>query len=106
VIDLLGREESLSWSHRSLGAGGRMVVLTTFPGVEFGADPRELVFGEGSILGSRYASRGELLLAARLVREGRVRPVVSEVVGVDEVDGIHDSLRAGALVGRGAVSWS
>jgi D-arabinose 1-dehydrogenase-like Zn-dependent alcohol dehydrogenase len=106
VVDLLGRPESLQWSHGALDAGGRMVVLTTFPDVGFAADPRALVFSEASIMGSRYASRYELLRGARLVAEGSVRPVVSEVVGPDGVDALHDALRQGSLIGRGALSWS
>ncbi|MDR0359081.1 MAG: zinc-binding dehydrogenase, partial [bacterium] len=106
VVDFLGRPASLSWALATLDTGGRLVTLTTFPGVEFPLDPRRLVFGEGSVLGSRYATRPELDEAARLVATGRVRPVIGRREPVAGVDGIHEDLRAGRLLGRGALVWT
>jgi propanol-preferring alcohol dehydrogenase len=83
-----------------------MVVLTTFRDVDFRADPRALVFQQSSIVGSRYASRYEFALAAELVERGDVRPVVTEAVGADGVDAVHDSLIQGKLLGRGALLWA
>ena len=36
---------------------------------------------------------------------GDVRPVVGEVVAPMDVEGLHDRLRAGTLLGRGAIVW-
>jgi D-arabinose 1-dehydrogenase-like Zn-dependent alcohol dehydrogenase len=105
VIDLVGTPASLSWSMEALGPGGRMVVLTTFRDVTFPADPRQLVFRELTVLGSRYASKAELMEAAELVARGRIRPVVSQVVSPDGVEVVHQALRSGTLRGRGAVVW-
>jgi propanol-preferring alcohol dehydrogenase len=106
VVDLLGRQESLRWALDHLAGDGRLVTLTTFRDVEVPVAPRELVFSQLSVLGSRYAGRHELMEAARLVASGRVRPVVSERAGLDDVDRIHDALRAGELLGRGALVLS
>lgn len=105
VVDLLGTRASMAWSLRSLRTGGRLVVLTTFPGVGTEVLPRDLVFRQLSIVGSRYAGRAELIRAAELVRERRVEPIVSRTVGPDGLDELHDLLRAGGLVGRGALDW-
>ena len=105
VVDLLGTAESLRWGVEHLGAGGRLVTLTTFRDVEFPVSSRELVFAEGAILGSRYASRHELSLAARLLAEGRVRAVVGRREPLERVVAIHEDLRAGRLLGRGALVW-
>jgi propanol-preferring alcohol dehydrogenase len=105
VVDLLGTAASLRWGLDHLAPGGRLVTLTTFPGVDFPVSPRELVFREAAILGSRYASRHEIALAARLVVEGRVRPVVGRREPVERVTAIHDDLRTGRLLGRGALVW-
>ena len=106
VVDLLGSDASLAWGLRALGPSGRLVLLTTFPGRSFEVAPRAMVFGERSILASRYARRSELAVAARLVADGRVTPVVSRVTGPDDVDVLHDELRAGSLLGRGALAWT
>jgi D-arabinose 1-dehydrogenase-like Zn-dependent alcohol dehydrogenase len=106
IVDLLGTEQSLAWSLRALAPGGRLVLLTTFPGRETALSPREAVLRELTVLGSRYAGRAEVAHAASLVAEGRVRPVVSRRAGPEDVDGLHEALRAGELVGRGALVWS
>ena len=58
VVDFVGRPASLAWALGALDVGGRLVVLTTFEGVEFPPlSPRDLVLRHASIAGSRFASR-------------------------------------------------
>jgi propanol-preferring alcohol dehydrogenase len=105
VIDLLGSRESLGWGMKTLDLGGRHVVLTTFREVDVPLSPRDLVLRELTILGSRYASKGELLESAQLVAAGKIHPVVSRVVPPGEVEEVHRALQDGTLLGRGAVIW-
>lgn len=106
VIDLIGSPDSLAWSTRALGTGGRLVLLTTFRDVGMAIDPRDMVFRELTLLGSRYAGKAEMMEAAELVVSGKIRPVVSEVVGPREVERVHEALRCNRLLGRGALEWS
>ena len=103
AVDLVGNRATLAFCLDVLGRRGRLVLLTTFPGVATDVSPRRLVQDEISILGSRYASRAELAQAARLVADGRITPVVSEAVPLAQVRDLHAKLRAGTLIGRGAV---
>lgn len=105
VVDLVGSADSLRWSADALATGGRMVVLTTFRNHRLELEPRELVFREVSVFGSRYAGRSELSLAAELLAAGRIRPVIGATGGPEEVLRMHEQLRAGTLVGRGALVW-
>ena len=105
VVDLLGTEASLAWGLRTLAPEGRLVTLTTFRGVSIPLSPREIVFRQISIIGSRYAARNELRMAAAMVADGRVRPVVGRQVGPSDIDSLHDDLRSGRLLGRGALVW-
>lgn len=105
VIDLIGSPESLGWSLSALGMGGSLAVLTTFRDQSFPLEPRALVFRELRIVGSRYASKAEVLESARLVAEGRIAPVVSRVVKPDAIEQVHEALRHHTLLGRGAVRW-
>src|SRR5262249_40909044 len=74
--DLDGTPTTLRLCLDVLAPRGRLVVLTTFPGLATEVAPREMVARELAILGSRYASRWELAEAARLVAERRITPVV------------------------------
>lgn len=103
AVDLVGSRETLTFCAEVLGRRGRLVLLTTFPGVLTEIAPRRMVHDEISILGSRYASRWELFQAARLVAARRITPVVSEVVPLSRVGELHAKLRAGTLLGRGAI---
>ena len=106
IVDLIGSVDSTQWSLQAMGMGGRLVVLTTFPNRPQTFETRRLVFRDASILGSRYASRSEVIEAARLVAAGEVTPIVGAVCGPDDVLDIHRQLEAGTLIGRGALDWS
>lgn len=105
IVDLVGSTASLAWSVENLAIGGRLVVLTTFPERRIEIEPRSLVFREVSVIASRYATRAEVDLAARLVATGRVRPAIGRVVQPDDVLELHDALRQETLLGRGALDW-
>ena len=105
VIDLVGSEAIGSWAIGALGPGGRVVALTTFIDRPVTVQYRDFVFREISLLGSRYATKAEVATAAELVATGKVQPVIGQVVGPDDLLSLHQRLRAGELVGRGALSW-
>ncbi|MDQ3485540.1 MAG: zinc-binding dehydrogenase, partial [Actinomycetota bacterium] len=105
VIDLVGSADSLQWGAAALAMGGRLLVLTTFRDRTLTVDPREMVFREIAVIGTRYASRAEIALAAELVATGRIAPVIGSVVGPQDVPAVHDALREGRLLGRGALQW-
>jgi D-arabinose 1-dehydrogenase-like Zn-dependent alcohol dehydrogenase len=105
AVDLVGSRETLGLCLDTLDKRGRLVCLTTFPGVSTEVSPRRLVADEISVLGSRYCSRWEMARAGELVADGRIRPVVSEVVPLERVDELHARLRARTLIGRGAIAF-
>jgi len=105
AVDLVGSEQTLAWAFRLLERAGRMVTLTTFADVGFHVVSRRMVVDELEVLGSRYCSRAEVLAAARLVQSGRIRPVVSQAVPLEDVETLHSMLREGRLFGRGAVTF-
>jgi propanol-preferring alcohol dehydrogenase len=103
VVDLVGAPETLTLGLEVLDRRGRLILLTTFPGVSMPVTPRRMVHDEITVMGSRYASRWEVTRAAELVAEGRIRPVVSAVTPLDRVGDLHARLRARSLIGRGAI---
>lgn len=105
IVDFIGSRSTQAWALSQLGIGGRLVCLTTFRDVDVPVSPREVVLRELSVLGSRYATRFELSLAARMVASGTVRPIVGRREGPGQVTSIHEDLVAGRLLGRGALVW-
>lgn len=106
VIDLVGAVDTLAWSLEVVGTGGRVVLVTTFRERTVEVDPRTMVFREAAVLGSRYARRSEVSVAAELLRRGDVRAIVGTRGAPEDVEEQHELLRAGALWGRGAIAWS
>ena len=82
------------------------MVLTTFRHRSLAVDPRDLVFREISLVGSRYAGRSEVAVAGGLVASGAIRPMIGQVAGPADVLELHDRLEAGTMLGRGALDWS
>lgn len=106
VVDLVGSAASLQWGLDHLGHGGTMCVLTTFQDSFVQVSPRRFVAQELTLMGSHYATRAEVAEAARLVADGRVKPVIAEVVHPQDAEDLHHALRSGQLLGRGALRWS
>jgi D-arabinose 1-dehydrogenase-like Zn-dependent alcohol dehydrogenase len=105
VVDLLGSQASMAWALAALDQRGRLVVLTTFREVATPVAPRDLVLGELSIVGSKYASRADVRVAADLVARERIRPVVGQVGTASDVPSMHEQLRSGQILGRAALRW-
>jgi len=106
IVDFIGRPESLAWAQRAIERGGRIVVMTSFKDVAATLEPWRLVEWEAAIIGSRYATRAEVKLAADLVAAGRIRPIIGLTVPAREALEIHRRLRSQELVGRGAILWT
>lgn len=105
IVDFVGSEDSLAWGLAALAVGGRLAVMTAFPDRSLNVDPRRLVFREVSLLGSRYATKREVGVAAALVAAGTIRPIIGETVGPAGLLKLHDRLERGLLLGRGALDW-
>jgi D-arabinose 1-dehydrogenase-like Zn-dependent alcohol dehydrogenase len=101
VVETVGTPETIRWAYNQLGKGGTLVNITTHPGVELPIWPGSLVQRELSVIGSRYLSKAEYLRAIDLVRQGKVRPVVSRTVPLSGVEAIHADLRGARFFGRG-----
>jgi D-arabinose 1-dehydrogenase-like Zn-dependent alcohol dehydrogenase len=103
VVDFVGNDDTLAWSAAALGRGGKLIVLTVFPGQKVSELTARLVLEEISIVGSRYASYAEVELAAWLLAAGKVRAMIGARGGLSDVPRLHEQLRSQTLLGRGAL---
>lgn len=69
----------------SLTWGGRLVICGATEGFEAQIDLRHLWNKQLSLLGSHTGTYKETLAALRLIETGRIRPFVTEVIGLDGV---------------------
>ncbi|APW96905.1 NADPH:quinone oxidoreductase [Halobiforma lacisalsi AJ5] len=95
VVDTVGDVETLRAGWDALAMGGRVVSLTTHHERAFGPLLREFVEKEAAVLGSRYATKNEVVRAAELLADGRISPVVTERVGLEDVPDVHERIRSG-----------
>ena len=95
VVDTVGDPETLRDAWEGMAMGGRLVSLTTHHDRTLDVPLREYVEKEAALLGSRYATKDEVVRAARLLADGRVEGVVAETVSLDEVPSVHGAIRRG-----------
>lgn len=86
----------------ALGKGGRLVVLAGH-GRPFLADPSTFLRKEIELLGSRYATRQEVLESLELVARGEFFPIVTEKAPLEQAEAVHQRLDKGLVTGRAAL---
>ena len=108
AIDFVSSAETLEASVRSLAPAGRLVIVGNRPKAVFGKDPTFRV-DPGLMLrkmleihGSRYVTLSELAQTLELLRQKRVRAIVSRTFRLEELETAHQLLRENAIVGRAA----
>jgi propanol-preferring alcohol dehydrogenase len=101
AIDFVGKPEVLEAACSALGKGGRLVALAGH-GAGFRID-REAQRKEAEVMGSRYATRQEVIDALDLVARGEIWPMVTERVPLEQAEAIHQRLDKGLVTGRAAL---
>ena len=109
AIDCGASSETLEAGLRSLARAGRLVIIGSRPREVFGAEPTFRVDAQWmlnrmlEIHGSRYVSLAELAQTLELVRQKRIRAVVTRTFPLEGAEEAHQLLRQNALVGRAAL---
>jgi len=102
VVDCVGSGASTAQAVGLARKGGRVVQVgyTTAEAHQPVIPTDQIVLREVSIIGSRYLTRPELARAIDLVGRGLVRPVISEVLELAQVNVALQRIRAGRAAGR------
>ena len=106
VIDIVASRTTLAASLGALAIGGRLVIIGAHPPKVYGEDPSFLVdpirfLHRGlEIHASRYVTLAEIERTLELVRDGKVRSIVTQTVGLDAVPALHEAIRRGETLGR------
>lgn len=102
AIDFVCANGTQEAALKALGSGGRYVMLAG-SSKPFTADPADFLRKEGELLGSRYATRQEVLDSLELVARGELWPLVTEKVPLAQAEAIHERLDKGLITGRAAL---
>jgi D-arabinose 1-dehydrogenase-like Zn-dependent alcohol dehydrogenase len=100
VVEMVGLTETMEQSLRSLGTGGRLVLVGTYDGNAVLPVTQNSLRGECIVTGSRYCARHELAEALELVAQGRIRPAVTRICQLEEADAVLRSIERMELAGR------
>jgi D-arabinose 1-dehydrogenase-like Zn-dependent alcohol dehydrogenase len=104
VLDTVGHDETLVAADRLVRTGGRIVGVGYTPSTALSVPTPRLVLGELELVGSRYAHRDDLEHAIGLVASGQVRPIVTLVRPLEEVNEVFAALGSGDVVGRAVLA--
>jgi NADPH:quinone reductase-like Zn-dependent oxidoreductase len=99
VVEHVG-EATWDRSVRALARGGRLVTCGATTGHRASIDLRHLFARQLSLLGSYMGRKSELLQAAALFFEGKLRPVIDEILPLADVRLAHERLEAARQVGK------
>jgi propanol-preferring alcohol dehydrogenase len=102
AIDFVSSAPTIEAAIAALAKGGRLVTLGGHGG-HFTANPGEMLRKELELLGSRYATKQEVLDSLELVARGEIWPLVTEKVPLQDAESIHERLDAGLVTGRAAL---
>jgi propanol-preferring alcohol dehydrogenase len=109
VLDFVASTATLEAGLESLASGGRLVILGYRPPEVFKAKPifrvdPIVVLRKGlEIHGSRYVSMAELIQAVDLVKQGKIKPIVSQTFPLEEAETVHQLIQENKITGRAAL---
>lgn len=99
IVDTVGSALFPS-TWRSLAQYGRLVLLGEIAGRPVEISPAEIIFRDARILGSSGVSRASVDQVAEMVSQGRLRPVVSQVLPLEQAATAFDLLSSRSVLGR------
>jgi D-arabinose 1-dehydrogenase-like Zn-dependent alcohol dehydrogenase len=100
VLDFVAQRDTLPPSINALAPGGRLVIMGYFPKGGVLETPTWLFTEEITVTGNRSAGRQDIANTVALIRQGRIRPLISRVFPLQEAVAAHRAFEAGEIVGR------
>ena len=99
VIDVVGNKETLTYGVNALRHGGRLLVVGYTPEL-YGLSGRQFAQNELMLIGSRCGRLQDLASTVRLVAEGRIKSIVTDLYPLEKINYALDDLRASKVLGR------
>lgn len=103
-VDFAGYPETIQNGLESLAVAGTLVIIGAQPG-DTVFQARNLIRTEQVITASRYATKLEMRETIALVAAGKVKPVITRRVPLEQVEEVFDLLTEQRLLGRAVVTF-
>ena len=100
VIEIVGSPETLDWSLPALKSGGKLILVGYAPEHPFALNTMMMHYNEYEIIGCRFVTKAELLELICLVRNGKIKPVVTHTFAFDQANAALETLKEGNSLGR------
>lgn len=92
-------EADLDKSLRSLKVGGRVILNGAPNGAHAKVNLRYLFSKQLSLIGSRHGGKDSLLKAMKFVAQGKIKPVLGQVMSLKEAAQAHEKMESGDYFG-------
>jgi propanol-preferring alcohol dehydrogenase len=102
AIDFVSSAATLEAAAAALGRGGRLVTLGG-AGEEFRMSSMAMLTKELEVLGSRYATKQDVIDSLALVARREIWPIMTETRPMEEAEALHARLDKGLITGRAAL---
>lgn len=109
ALDIVASSETLEACVRALARDGRLAIIGSRPPGVFGVDPtfrvdpQLLLYKSLEIRGSRNVNLAEIAQTLELMRQRRLRAVVTRTFPLEAAEAAHELIRSNDLVGRAAL---
>ncbi len=105
-IDFVGTPVTTEAGIAALGRGGTFVIVGTPPSLRsdknavLSVAPMYLINKEITIMGTRYATRAEIVHSLHLVRDGKVKPIIGASFPLAQAEDALAAIRGNQVFGR------
>jgi len=107
IIDFVCTADTAEKGFRSLNTGGRLVFMAAGgPGAAFTASPRSFFNKELVVTGGRCCTKQELTETIEIVKQGRIKSVVTQTFSLEEAELAHRLIDENKIVGRAVMVMS
>ncbi len=109
VLDFVASTETLEASLESLATAGRLVIIGSRPSSVFKVqpifkvDPLVVLSKMLEIHGSRYVSLAELIETIKVVKQGKIKPIITRTFPLEDAEKVHQLVQENKIIGRAAL---
>jgi len=106
VLEGVGSPETMAWTIPAMRKGGRLIIMGYDPFNPVPINAMDMHNNEWSIQGTKVSNKQELAEVIRLVEQGKIDPVVSQVLPLEDANEGLQGVKERRVTGRTAMKVS